>query len=84
MSRNKTIAYFHSVTGLPYSVCRARLKACKWDLWEALGYNDIKKMLDALPDIMNTITEGLADLSESIGNGFLNLAKSLRGQNNEK
>ena len=37
MSRNKDIEFLHYFTGLPYSVCRQRMKKCSWDLWRAIG-----------------------------------------------
>lgn len=78
MSKNKIIAYVHSYTGLPYSVCRARLKACNWNMWTACGIPDVQAILDAMPDVMNALTEAIANVAENIGKAFITTAESLR------
>lgn len=83
MSRNKIIAFVHDFTGLPYSVCRARLKACKWDMWVACGIPDVSAILATLPDVMNTLNEAIADLAENTGKALITLAENLREVQNE-
>ena len=75
MSRNKDIEFLHTVTGDPYSVCRARMKACKWNLIDALQLTD---HLDILSNSLNSLRPVFADVCESLGNMFCSLADSLR------
>lgn len=83
MSRNKTIEQYHRITGLPYSVCRAKLKACHWDLCEALGItealNAVWEKTNALAD---SLTDVLAGAFEIVGNTCLSIAENLRGLDN--
>ncbi len=83
MSKNKIIAFVHGYTGLPYSVCRARLKACKWDIWAACGIPDVQKILETLPDVMNRLKEAIANLAENTGKALITMAESLREVQNE-
>lgn len=79
MSRNKTIEYYHKVSGLPYSVCRARLKACHWDLCEALGYGDaLKAICKRANELADSLKYVLASAFETVGNTCLSIADNLR------
>ena len=63
MSRNKDIEFYHRVSKLPYSVCRANLKKHRWDVWEAMGYNSL---FDNLPRITEAIVEALNCMMEQL------------------
>lgn len=88
MSRNKTIEYYHKVSGLPYSVCRARLKANHWDLFDAMGYRTI---IDRLPVVYAELQNALAgamdcmgNLCKSLSDSFYGVADNMRRQANEQ
>lgn len=46
MSRNKTIKAMHEMTGLPYSICRKKLKENHWNLSYAMGFDQLGKFID--------------------------------------
>ena len=48
MSKNKDIEALHRITGEPYRVCRAKMKANGWDLWNALGLNIFDSLASAI------------------------------------
>ena len=82
MSRNKTIKFYHDVTNLSYSVCRANLKKHHWDVREALGYSDITDKVASLSDAMENLSEGLREVFlntfDFIGDFFINYGKNLK------
>ena len=63
MSKNKTIEAMHKLTGEPYRICRAKLKANGWELLPAMG----------CPDLY-----GLAETSRAIGDVLVELASKLK------
>lgn len=73
MSRNKDIQYMHEMTGLPYSVCRKKLKENHWDLFEAMGYGDA---LALLSKTLESLTPTIQDALDTISVAVTNLAKS--------
>ena len=73
MSRNKDIQLLHEVTGKPYSVCRAQMKAVNWDLGKALLSPEYLKCLDTIKDVMEGLKPCLANMCEAVGNMCHNL-----------
>ena len=59
ISRNKTIKILHDVTGEPYKVCRAKLKANNWDLLRVVYPPDFMKALDSLKEYFTKLGEAL-------------------------
>ena len=79
MSRNKDIEFLHYFTGLPYSVCRQRMKKCSWDLWRAIGIDEIKSLLDsgALTNMLESVSEAVNKLAESFSKSMQAITKML-------
>lgn len=79
MSRNKDIAFLHDFTGLTYSVCRQRMKKCGWDLWKAVGIDEIKSLLDGgvLTNVLEGVSKAMEDLAKSVNNSMQMLSKVL-------
>jgi len=82
VSRNKDIAFLHEVTGEPYSVCRARMKAVKWDLGKALLYPNcldaISSFIDSFKPCIANMCEAFGDFCHSVGDSFYATADNLR------
>lgn len=64
--RNWTIEFYHKHTGLPYSVCRAELKANNWDLLKVYGL-DLQKLGGAIGEALETWGQVVNDLAEAVG-----------------
>lgn len=62
MSKNKDIETLHRITGEPYRVCRAKMKANGWDLWSALGFPN----LDAVLIVAEELAESFRSLFDVI------------------
>lgn len=62
MSKNKDIETLHRITGEPYSVCRAKMKANGWDLRSALGFS----ILDTVRSVADALAESFRSLSDVI------------------
>ena len=79
MSRNKDIEFLHYFTGLPYSVCRQRMKKCSWDLWRAIRIDEIKSLLDGgiLTNVLEGVSKAMEDLAKSVNNSMQMLSKVL-------
>jgi len=79
MSRNKDIEFLHDFTGLPYSVCRQRMKKCNWNLWRAIGIDEIKSLLDGgvVTNMLEGVSEALDGLMESVRKSMQTLTKVL-------
>lgn len=85
MSRNKDIKFLHDFTGLPYSVCRQRMKKCNWDLWRAIGIDEIKSLLDGgvLTNALEVVAEAMNGLLESFRKSLRSITKMLSGMSTE-
>lgn len=85
MSRNKDIEFLHDFTGLPYSVCRQRMKKCSWDLWRAIGIDEIKSLLSggALTNALESVSEAMNKLVESVRKSMQTITKVLSGMSKE-
>ena len=85
MSRNKDIEFLHDFTGLPYSVCRQRMKKCGWDLWSAIGIDEIKSLLDGgvLTNALEGVAEAMNSLLESFKKSMQSITKMLSGMSTE-
>ena len=59
LSHNKTIKILHDVTGEPYKVCRAKLKANNWDLARVVYPPDFMQALDGLKEYFAKLGEAL-------------------------
>lgn len=77
MSRNKDIKFLHEFTGLPYSVCRRRMKACGWDLMKAIGSDQIRRIIEALPDIIDNLGKAMNRLLAGIGTALKIIGQNL-------
>lgn len=77
MSKNKDIKYLHELTGLPYSVCRRRMKACGWDLMKAIGFDQVKGMIEVLPDIIDNLGKAMNGLLAGIGTALKTIGQNL-------
>lgn len=74
LSHNKLIKCMHKTTGLPYSVCRKKLKDSHWDLITAMGLNEIlyngKRIIDDFAEILvpaiNTLADACLELAERV------------------
>lgn len=67
MSKNKDIKYLHEFTGQPYSVCRRRMKACGWDLMKAIGFDQVKGIIEVMPDIIDNFEKAMNGLLAGLG-----------------
>lgn len=85
MSRNKDIEFLHDFTGLPYSVCRQRMKKCSWDLWSAIGIDEIKSLLDGgvLTNALKGVSEAIDGFVESFRKLMQSITKMLSGMSTE-
>ena len=77
MSRNKDIKFLHEFTGMPYSVCRRQMKACGWDLMKALGYDQMEKIIEAMPDIIDNLGKAMNRILASIGTALKTIGQNL-------
>lgn len=77
MSRNKDIKFLHEFTGLPYSVCRRRMKACGWDLMKAIGSDQIRRIIEAMPDIIDNLGKAINRLLAGIGTALKIIGQNL-------
>lgn len=69
MSKNKDIETLHRITGEPYRVCRAKMKANGWDLWAALGFPDLDAVqiaVEALAESFRSLFDVLCETVKSI------------------
>ena len=85
MSRNKDIEFLHDFTGLPYSVCRQRMKKCGWNLWRAIGIDQIKSLLDGgvLTNVLEGVSEAMNSLMESFRKSMQTITKMLSNMSQE-
>ena len=74
MSKNKTIKYMHDTTGLSYKECRSLLKANNWDLFKAMGYDEI---LEKVSNAGIALAKGLKPALDALCEGCRRLAESL-------
>lgn len=77
MSRNKDIKYLHEFTGLPYSVCRRRMKACGWDLIKAIGLDQMKTIIEAMPDIIDNLNKTMNRFLAGLGTALKTIGQNL-------
>ena len=74
LSHNKTIKFMHETTGLPYSVCRKKLKENQWDLFYALGYGEALKIIN---DFVDGLIKGLKPAIDALTNAVETMTKSV-------
>lgn len=78
-SHNKIIKCMHEMTGLPYSVCRKKLKENHWDLYYATGFNQLnkgyKEMIENLGNLLRPILEALYDAVVKLANNYVSSVK---------
>lgn len=74
MSRNKTIKSMHELTGLPYSECRRKLKANHWDIYSAMGFENL---FDKLQEIRLVLSDELLDAIKPVIDAAYEVAKKL-------
>lgn len=75
MSKNQKVEYMHNATGLSYKECRSLLKANNWDLFKAMGFDDILEkvatfgtaLAKSLKPAIDAVCEGCRRLAESVG-----------------
>ena len=79
MSRNKDIKFLHNVTGLSYKVCRQKMKDNHWDVWKALGYDEMIKFLsDRFPELCKDVADAINNVAEFAVEMINNLADAIR------
>lgn len=69
MSKNKDIEALHRITGEPYRVCRAKMKANNWDLRGALGFPNLDAVLivaEALAESFRSLFDVICETVKSI------------------
>ena len=88
MSKNKDIETLHRITGEPYRVCRARMKANNWELLAALGFYTIYKAQVALEALGESFRSLMDDMCEAFGSidwaGLMEEALELKRQQDER
>lgn len=77
MSKNKDIKYLHEFTGLPYSVCRRRMKACRWDLMKAIGFDQVKEIIEVMPDIIDNLGKAMNRFLAGLGTALKTIGQNL-------
>lgn len=77
MSKNKDIKYLHEFTGLPYSVCRRRMKACGWDLMKAIGFDRVKEIIEVMPDIIDNLGKAMNRFLAGLGTALKTIGQNL-------
>lgn len=69
MSKNKDIETLHRITGEPYRVCRAKMKANGWDLWSSLGFpilDTVRSVADATVESFHPLLDAICETVTSI------------------
>lgn len=69
MSKNKDIEALHRISGEPYRVCRAKMKANGWDLWGALSFpnlDTVRIAADALAESFRSLSDVIVKTVKSI------------------
>lgn len=66
-SRNKTIKFYHDLTGLSYKECRANLKACNWSILKVLipGY-DLDNYMESWKECCKRMVKAGEALAEAL------------------
>ena len=77
MSRNKTIKAMHEMTGLPYSVCRKKLKENHWDLYRAIGLDKLGEVLDNAVIAIKPVINSICDATQKIVEGLTEFISSI-------
>ena len=81
-SHNKIIKCMHEMTGLPYSVCRKKLKENHWDLYYATGFNllnkECEKLVENMSNLLSPVIEALCDAAVKIANDFAECFSSVK------
>lgn len=87
MSKNKDIETLHRITGEPYRVCRAKMKANNWELLAALGFYTIDKVqgaLEALGESVHSLIDDMCEAFRSIDwAGLVEAALELKRRQDE-
>lgn len=88
MSKNKDIEALHKITGEPYRVCRAKMKANNWELWGALGFYALDKVqgvVEALGESFHSLLDAICEAWNSIDwDGLMEAALELKRQQDER
>lgn len=82
MSKNKDIETLHRITGEPYRVCRAKMKANGWDLRSALGFPilaTVREVADELVECLRPLLDAICETVKSIDwDGLIETALELK------
>lgn len=79
MSRNKDIKLMHDFTGLPYKICRQKMKDNHWNLCQAIGYDEMMKFLsDGLPELCKVMSDAINNMAEFAVEMINELADAIR------
>lgn len=88
MSKNKDIETLHKITGEPYRVCRAKMKANNWELLAALGFYALDKVQVAVEALGEAFRSLIDDICEAVNSidwaGLLEAALELKRQQDER
>lgn len=66
MSRNKTIKFYHQISGLSYKECRANLKRNNWDIFQVYGSSLLDGLSDALKRVIDIFAESLTGVVDNL------------------
>jgi hypothetical protein len=66
MSRNKTIKAMHQITGEPYRICRAKLKANGWELLPAMGCPELLELAKTIRSLGDAVVEFASALKKAL------------------
>ena len=87
MSKNKDIETLHRITGEPYRVCRAKMKANGWDIWAALGFPilaTVQNVADELVESFRPLLDAICETVKSIDwEGLRRAAEELKKMQDE-
>lgn len=70
MSRNKTIKFYHQISGLSYKECRTNLKRNNWDIFQVYGVGlttAIEGLSEAIGEIINIMVSAVRECFEKFG-----------------
>lgn len=88
MSKNKDIEALHKITGEPYRICRAKMKANNWELLAALGFYALDKVQGAVEAFGEAFHSWIDDICETLNSidwaGLMEAALELKRQQDER
>lgn len=74
MSRNKDIKLLHEWTGWSYKECRKQMKEHHWDLYQALGFEEL---MQTIPSLLDDVSRAVAKVYEATADIVKSIKKTL-------